>query len=189
MASIQAELGEYAVTAIVALFPPEEEGDVPEVHFEAFQVSQQCVQLWEGGWFVEASGAKEEEVTGILTMRNPADPKDKTPVIVAGKDVGEVETDYFLVPVGIKDHSGPMGTLFPVENRLLPQGNSELKAHLQRNSAVPYVQRLSDFHLLLYLAKQPGFDEPEISAVVGAVARQEPIPEGYALMIDSLAGM
>ena len=45
-----------------------------------------------------------------------------TPAIVASKDVGEVDNDYFLVPVGIRDHGGPLGATFPVENRLLPQG-------------------------------------------------------------------
>lgn len=50
------------------------------------------------------------------------DPSEKTPVIVAGKDVAEVDNDYFLLPVSILDHEGPLRTAFPVENRLLPQG-------------------------------------------------------------------
>jgi nuclear protein localization family protein 4 len=51
MADIQLEMGDTAVTAVVALLPGEEEGDAPEVHFEAFQVSKQCVQLRKEGWF------------------------------------------------------------------------------------------------------------------------------------------
>jgi hypothetical protein len=43
-------------------------------------------------------------------------------VIVASKDVGEVDNDYFLIPVKILDHEGALYTSFPVENRLLPQG-------------------------------------------------------------------
>lgn len=46
----------------------------------------------------------------------------RAPVIVAGKDVGEVDTDYLLLPVSIRDHEGPLGASFPIENRLLPQG-------------------------------------------------------------------
>lgn len=57
-----------------------------------------------------------------LFPRNPKEPSNKSPVIVAGKDVGEVDNDYFLVPVKILDHDGPLGTTFPIENRLLPQG-------------------------------------------------------------------
>ena len=50
------------------------------------------------------------------------DPKNEAPVIVAVKDLGEVDNDYFLIPVGIRDHEGPLYCSFPVENRLLPQG-------------------------------------------------------------------
>ncbi len=43
-----------------------------------------------------------------------------------------------------------------------PAGSAELKAHLQQRRAAPYWARLADFHLLLYLARQPNFDEPEV---------------------------
>ena len=49
------------------------------------------------------------------------EPGAKAPVIVAGKDQGEVDNDYLLIPVNILDHEGPLGAAFPVENRLLPQ--------------------------------------------------------------------
>ena len=55
-------------------------------------------------------------------------------MIVAGKDVGEVDTDYLLLPVSIRDHEGPLGASFPIENRLLPQGARP--AWLQRSSAL-----------------------------------------------------
>ena len=42
--------------------------------------------------------------------------------MVAGKDQGEVDNDYLLIPVNILDHEGPLSAAFPVENRLLPQG-------------------------------------------------------------------
>lgn len=50
------------------------------------------------------------------------EPKKKDPVIVAGKDVGEVDNNYFLVPVKILDHEGAIMTEFAIENRLVPQG-------------------------------------------------------------------
>ena len=43
---------------------------------------------------------------------------------MAVKDLGEVDNDYFLIPVGIRDHEGGLRASFPVENRLLPQGVS-----------------------------------------------------------------
>lgn len=54
------------------------------------------------------------------------EPTQKQPVIVAGKDVKEVDNDYFLIPVKIMDHEGPLRSSFPVENRLLPQGQNIL---------------------------------------------------------------
>jgi hypothetical protein len=50
------------------------------------------------------------------------EPGHQAPVIVAGKDQGEVDNDYLLIPVNILDHEGALGAAFPVENRLLPQG-------------------------------------------------------------------
>lgn len=54
------------------------------------------------------------------------EPEHKAPVIVASKDVAEVDNDYFLIPIKILDHEGPLSCTFPIENRLLPQGR-----HLQ----------------------------------------------------------
>lgn len=51
---------------MVALWPPDEEGQPPEVHFEAFQVSDQCVRLWKEGWFQQ-----QDEPSGLSTLRNP----------------------------------------------------------------------------------------------------------------------
>jgi hypothetical protein len=57
-------MGEHAVTAVVATWPGE--GGQPEVHYEVFQVSDQCVQLWKQGWFQQ-----QEEPGGTSTLRNP----------------------------------------------------------------------------------------------------------------------
>lgn len=51
------------------------------------------------------------------------EPKNERPAIVAGKDQGEVDNDYLLIPVNILDHEGPLSSSFPIENRLLPQGD------------------------------------------------------------------
>ncbi|PRW57867.1 NPL4 1 [Chlorella sorokiniana] len=181
-AAVQDEMGEHAVTAVVATWPGED--GQPEVHFEVFQVSDQCVRLWKEGWFQQ-----QGEPGGTSTLRNPKEPRDQAPVIVAGKDQGELDNDYFLVPVAVKDHEGPLENKFPVENRLLPQGAPELKAHLQQRRAAPYWARLADFHLLLYLARQPNFDEPEVSVLVDAVHNKAAVPEGFQIIIDSMAGL
>ena len=191
------------------------------------------------------------------------EPKDTTPVIVAGKDEGEVDNDYFLLPVPVRDHEGPLENKFAVENRLLPHGGcagvcggvewsgwggvgwvgvewvewsaagggrsvgvcgitslsssllpllrsppppttcptpappptphrtgvAELKAHLQARRAAPFVARISDFHLLLWLARQPNLDLAEVGVLGDAVAAKRAVPEGFQLIIDSMAGL
>lgn len=73
---------------------------------------------------------------------------------------------------------------------LFCSGKSELKAHLERFKSKGYRDRLADFHLLLYLAKQPTWDlETDIASIVSCVAENKPIPEGYTFMIDSIAGL
>lgn len=92
-AELMAEGGvEEWVTAVVKLEVNEE--GAADVHFEAFQLSDVCVRLFKEGWF------DGEEVDG----GDPKVSRMKRDVVVAGKDVREVDNDYFLVPVKISDH-------------------------------------------------------------------------------------
>jgi nuclear protein localization family protein 4 len=100
-----------------------------------------------------------------------------------------VDNDYFLVPVAVKDHEAPLENKFPVENRLLPQGPAELKAHLQARRAAPYWARIADFHLLLFLARQPNLEPGEVGALVDAARDHAAVPEGFQLIVDSMAGL
>jgi hypothetical protein len=88
-----------------------------EIHLEAFQCSKQAVQLWTDGWFREPG----EEVSGVSKMKHPNDASVTLPVMISGKDVDEVDNDFFLVPLAVKDHQGPLLTSFPVEHRLTGQ--------------------------------------------------------------------
>ncbi|KAG0478495.1 hypothetical protein HPP92_013214 [Vanilla planifolia] len=59
-----------------------------DVHFEAFQMNDICVKLFEEGWF------DMDTVYG-----DPKISKKTMDVVVGGKDVKEVDNDFFLVPV------------------------------------------------------------------------------------------
>ncbi|KAK9756203.1 hypothetical protein RND81_01G080500 [Saponaria officinalis] len=74
------------VTALVKL-------DNGDVHFEAFQLSDMCVRLFKEGWFDLEGGQVDPKVSRM-----------KKDVIVGGKDVKEVDNDFFLVLVKIYDH-------------------------------------------------------------------------------------
>ncbi|CAM8897085.1 unnamed protein product [Rhodiola kirilowii] len=162
------------VTAIVKLEVNEDGG--ADVHFEAFQLSDTCVKLFKEDWFETEIGEDDD----------PKLSKMKKDVVVGVKDTKEVDNDFFLVVVKIADHQGPLSSSFPVENRITSVTLRALKNHLDRARNMPFVKRISDFHLLLLIARY--FDiNNDIPTITEYVLQQKPIPEGYQLIIESLA--
>ncbi|XP_057461654.1 NPL4-like protein 1 [Actinidia eriantha] len=162
------------VTAVVKLEVNEEGG--ADVHFEAFQMSDMCIRLFKEGWFEREVGAD-------------ADPKlsrMKKDVVVGVKDTKEVDNDFFLVVVKIFDHQGPLSATFPIENRNTPVTMRALKNHLDRARSLPFVKRISDFHLLLLLARFLDV-KADVPALAVCVQTQTAVPEGYQLLIESMA--
>ena len=84
------ELKEW-VTALVKLEVNEEGG--ADVHFEAFQLSDQCVKLFKEDCFLEDCTDLDPKITRLN--------KD---VVILGKDTRDVDNDFFLVLVRILDH-------------------------------------------------------------------------------------
>lgn len=72
---------------------------------------------------------------------------------------------------------------------LQPQGKSDLRQALQQHRSKPYWQRLSDFHLLLWLLKQPNMDPGDMATIAEAIRNGSNIMEGYQVIIDSIAGL
>ncbi|KAM0878605.1 hypothetical protein ACQ4PT_034764 [Festuca glaucescens] len=174
-AQLQAEGGipEW-VTAVVKL----EVGDdgSGDVHFEAFQMSEVCVKLFKDGVLETEIGDSDD----------PRLSKMRKEVIAGGKDTMEVDNDFFLVPVKISDHQGPLSTGFPIENRGLPLA-TKLRAHLDRAKHLPFVKRISDFHLLLQATAMLDV-KADVPALAACVRLQAEVPEGYQLLIEYLAG-
>ncbi|CAN8280446.1 unnamed protein product [Cochlearia groenlandica] len=170
----ESELKEW-VTAIVKLEINEEEGGA-DVHFEAFQMSDMCVRLFKEGWFETEIGSEDD----------PKLSKMKKEVVIGVKDVKEVDNDFFLVVVKILDHQGSLSCTFPIENRGIQTTMRELKTHMDRARSLPFVKRISDFHLLLFVTQflDVGSDVP---ALAECVRLQTRVPEGYELLIDSMA--
>ncbi|OEL35781.1 NPL4-like protein [Dichanthelium oligosanthes] len=162
------------ITAIVKL----EVGDdgTGDVHFEAFQMSEICVKLFKDGVLETEVGETDD----------PRLSKMQKEVVAGGKDTMEVDNDFFLVPVKISDHQGPLLVGFPIENRGSPVGMSALKSHLDRTKHLTFVRRISDFHLLLKVATflDVKADMPPLASCVKTQSR---VPEGYQLLIESLA--
>jgi len=51
-----------------------------------------------------------------------------------GRDASEADADYFLCAVKILDHSGPLNTQFPIENRLIPQVSRKGEEYLENGA-------------------------------------------------------
>lgn len=162
------------VTAVVKL-EVSEDGSAA-IHFEAFQMSDMCVRLFKEGWFE----------TEIAEGDDPKLSKMKKDVVVGGKDVKEVDNDFFLVVVKILDHQGPLSSTFPIENRTTQVTMRALKSHLNRSLSLPLVKRISDFHLLLFLARFLDLNS-DVPALAQCVQAQTAVPEGYKLLINSMA--
>ncbi|KAI3947064.1 hypothetical protein MKW92_023786 [Papaver armeniacum] len=98
----------------------------------------------------------------------------------------DFDNDFFLVVVKILDHQGPLSTSFPVENRITSIPSGALKTHLDKAKSLPFVRRISDFHLLLLLSRF--FDvNSDVPALCQCVQLQSTVPEGYQLLIESMA--
>ncbi|EYU20101.1 hypothetical protein ABFS82_06G059100 [Erythranthe guttata] len=162
------------VTAVVKLKANEDGG--ADVHFEAFQMSDICVRLFKEDWFER--DVKEEIDPKLSRM--------KKEVVIGVKDMRDVDNDFFLVVVKIFDHQGPLTSTFPIENRISPVTMRALKSHLDRAKNLPFVKRISDFHLLLLLARFLDVNA-DVPALAGCVHTQSTVPEGYQLLIESLA--
>lgn len=81
---------------------------------------------------------------------------------------------------------GPLSTTFPIENRNVPVTMKALKNHLDRSKGLTFVKRISDFHLLLLLARVLDVSS-DVPALAECVQTQTPVPEGYKILIESMA--
>ncbi|CAK8544236.1 unnamed protein product [Lathyrus sativus] len=163
------------VTAVVKLEVNEEAGGA-DVHFEAFQMSDVCIRLFKESWF--DTEVKEDHDPKLSIMK-----KD---VVVGVKDTKEVDNDFFLVVVKIADHQGPLSSTFPVENRNTQVTAKALKNHLERTKNLPFVKRISDFHLLLILSRVLDVNA-DVPALTECVLTQSAVAEGYQILIESMA--
>ena len=176
MAALQAQHGEHFATAVVSLVADEE--GATSVHFEAFQCSKQCVRLFSEGWLVPGTDDQKFVATSL----------EKEVVVVAGRDARRIENEFLFTVVPIKDHTGPLLSAFPVENRLTGQSSDELKAVLTKGpSSLPFVKRIADFHLLLYIARMLG--EEDLKMLCEAVRTEGTVSEGHMLLIRAIAGL
>ncbi|CEG35354.1 Nuclear pore complex, rNpl4 component (sc Npl4) [Plasmopara halstedii] len=148
-----------------------------QASFEAFQVSNQCVEMF-------AAGA---------LMENDHNPKacainDTFTALVEAKPATEVDNNFFLCVVPVVPHASPLRCEFPKINREgVYQTRAALKYQLQKYSSEPFVKRISDFQLLVFLADflDIATDIPAICLAIRDL--NVSLDSGYQILIDSVA--
>lgn len=147
-----------------------------ETLFEAYQISDLAVEIYQAEVFEDAS--KQKPNGGRVLC--------KQDVIVEGKDTRKVPTEFFILNVPIKSCDSWLRTAFTVENRdITPQNPNQLSSVVNEES-VPYHKRLADFHLLLFLSNV--FDmKSDMPGLCSSVKQGDEIGEGYRLMIENMA--
>ncbi|XP_058128457.1 nuclear protein localization protein 4 homolog [Anopheles ziemanni] len=141
--------------------------DKKQVHMEGYAVSAQCMALVRDNCLIPTKDAPE-----LGYIRESTDKQYVPDVYYKEKDVygNEVQrlgrplpVEYLLVDVPASTPLVPLYTFherkdakeyFPVENRLIDghiQDFSALADYLAKSRSMPFLETVSDFHLLLYL--------------------------------------
>ncbi|KAH8044934.1 hypothetical protein JL720_16878 [Aureococcus anophagefferens] len=152
-----------------------------EANFEAYQVSQQCMAMVAE----RAPGRGERDVPNFkgssLGRALAPDPDDAAAclvhetftAIVEGKRAANVNTNFFLCNVPVKQHtSATFAATFPKENRMIPQTRDDLKVVLNKakSTGAKLGDALADFGALLFLMGFPQiFDSQFMPAVCASV--------------------
>lgn len=156
------------------------------VSVEAFQVSQQCMAMI------------AEEALEIDTNPGFCKINDTFTAIQEGKESKTVDNNFFLTVVPIVSHtSETFVSKFPKDHRdvLTLEDRKPSKDELKRQLSLSgtagwtFVDLLADFHLLIYLSQflDINADMPKICTSI--VDRDVPLPDGYKIIITSIAGM
>eukprot|EP01027_Heterolobosea_sp_BB2_P011185 GEZU01016306.1.p1 GENE.GEZU01016306.1~~GEZU01016306.1.p1 ORF type:complete len:320 (-),score=97.75 GEZU01016306.1:149-1108(-) len=176
-AELQAKHGRYFVSVMVTV---NEEG---QTQFEAYQVSEQCVKMFQDGLFLPAE-KQDSEKPGII--------KTKKPVVVDKKETTEVDTMLLITTVAIKDRKGDFLTGFPYHNRPSADYRPSMKAckdALLSRSKLPFLDRVRDFHLLLFLTNYLSLttDMPALCEAIRT--RNADASVGFEMIVNAYCGI
>ncbi|CAI5733341.1 unnamed protein product [Hyaloperonospora brassicae] len=174
-AQLQADAGGKSSLFLTLKVTLDKEG---QAVFEAFQVSDLCVEMFAAGALLESEkNPKACAVSGTFTA------------LVEAKPAREVDNNFFLCVVPVLPHESPLRCEFPKLNREGAYRNREaLKAQLQKHRNEPYAKRISDFQLLVFLSDFLDL-QTDIPVICRAVRDSDvPLDSGYPILIDSVAG-
>eukprot|EP00937_MAST-01D_sp_MAST-1D-sp2_P005003 g5003.t1 len=145
--------------------------------FEAYQVSEQCLAMADAGALQESSDATKCQVHETFTA------------MVEMKAEPAVDVSFFLVPVAVNAHDSGLDCAFPRANRDGSlQTQDAIGQHLRQRADQPFVKRIADYHLLIYLCNF--LDQAtDMQAVCANVRDGAPVQEGFELIISHTGGV
>ncbi|KAJ1488316.1 NPL4 family-domain-containing protein [Baffinella frigidus] len=151
------------------------------VSFEAYQISDLCMDLYRRGYFKEP------------TNSNRGYARTSEDVLVERKPTSKVDTDFFLNSVAIQQHTstvfGGREAHFPVENRPTTGQNAlEVKHILKCHEEMPFQKRVSDFHLLLFLSSVLDGVET-MPALCKAVVENGVVADRHRQAVEAIAAL
>jgi len=158
---------------VVAKVTVDKEG---QAAYEAFQISDQCLEMFEKGALEEHENPKYCGVNETYSA------------LVEAREVPFVENQFFLITVAVTQHQSPLSCDFPRANRDgVEVSRAALAALLEDKGNKPFKERIADFQVLVFLSDF--FDiNAEMPAICQAVANKDiPVEEGYQMIIESLA--
>jgi len=157
-------------------------GDHGNASFEAFQVSQQCMEM------------VAEEAIDVGPNPRYCYVNETFTAIQEGKNCKTIENNFFLVVVPILQHSSEVFiSEFPKANRVHDiriQNHEEMRKQLSKSgsSGWTFIELLADFNLLIYISSY--LDISDMAKICESVVNRDiPLDEGYKILISSLAGI
>jgi len=166
--------------------PNLKEGAQPET--DVFMVSDQFCGMVRDK-LIETN-EKEQTNPKRVKIRKPLPGELMPDVLEAGKNTtNEFDPDWFVVKVNsgapVKPKSFFIHSHFPRENRPgAPQLRSDIKKYLSKcSSSEPNWSKLSDFHLLLFLART--FDVDTAKVICESVRDRQPVNEDLFDMVQA----
>ncbi|GIQ81865.1 hypothetical protein KIPB_002899, partial [Kipferlia bialata] len=180
-ASDIAHYGKWCCVVKASLLPKAEgEGEgVPDLSFEAYQVSRQAVKLHRRG-DLDPSAGSAPHMLGVRSI-----------VKVEAKDATEIDTSLLTVVVPI-EHGQQISlrSEFPPLNRIVSPSQDDLRRWAERHAREPPQTRFSDFHLVNYMSTLLGDDDViNICDTVMGRVTDSTLAENYTLILKQFAGM
>jgi nuclear protein localization family protein 4 len=177
-AALQSKYGSSFVTVVVA---PDAEG---MTHFEAFQVSKQCVDLYEKG-LLEVDPDRPQFL------------KTKKKVEIEKKMSNEIECLLLITNVAITSHDSVFQIGFPARNR--PDYITGQKQSMERLKDVivrrdkqlkqSFVKRISDFELLLFLTDYLSLKSDFPTLAEAVKTQNNGSAQGFEPLINAYCGL